>query len=262
MRASGRTSRGLVREANEDAFLRADDVRLFVVADGMGGHAAGEVASRLAVEAIEAEIRRTAGVQDVAWPIEVDARRSRDANRMLSALYLANERVFRAAARDQALAGMGTTVVGALLADAEDRVVIGHAGDSRLYLHADGELTLLTRDDSWLEMAFDNGLLGAVDALASHPNRHQLTNALGVRERAELHVEERPLSGRGVLLLCTDGLHAFVDHETMEAIVGEDEDLERVADRLVEAALDRGGRDNVTVLLVGFDAEAARRQVA
>jgi protein phosphatase len=254
MRACGLTSPGLVRGNNEDAFLCDDARRLFVVADGMGGHAAGEVASRLAIESIVAffagpettELGRPAGGTIT----------SAEAERLRQAISVANARVFHAAQEDPAWAGMGTTVVAARLADSEDRVVIAHVGDSRLYVFADGELTLLTRDDSWAELAWSRQLEGVPISPAGLPNRNVLTSVLGVRPEVTVHVEERTLPRPGLLLLCSDGLHAYVPHADIENILLEagssPEDGVRA---LVAAALARGGPDNVTAVAVAYGME-------
>jgi protein phosphatase len=257
MRACGLTSPGLVRGNNEDAFLCDSTRRLFVVADGMGGHAAGEVASRLAIESIgeffngpeTTQLDRPAGGATLA---------SAEGDRLRQAVSVANARVFQAAQHDPAYSGMGTTVVAARLADSEDRVIVAHVGDSRLYVFAEGELTLLTRDDSWAELAWSRQLDGVPMSSAGLPNRNVLTSVLGVRPDVTVHVEERTLPRPGLLLLCSDGLHAYVPHADIENILlagGGPEDSVRA---LVDAALARGGPDNVTAVAVayGFDTSA------
>ena len=138
---------GPVRKNNEDSWAVEDDLQLYVVADGMGGHSAGEVASRLAVEALVGFIRRSHEDTDVSWPYGVDPTLSLQANRLRTAINLANRRVFRAAESHDDYTGMGTTVVAALVA--RDRLIVGSVGDSRLYLLSRGVLAQLTKDDTW-----------------------------------------------------------------------------------------------------------------
>lgn len=256
MRASALTWSGLVRETNEDAYLKAEDIGLFAVADGMGGHRAGEVASRMAIEAIEEFMRAPAGSNGFAGADDRVAGLSDEASRLRAAHVAANARVHGAANEHADRAGMGTTIVSAWVLERERRLVVCHAGDSRLYLFARGELTQLTRDDSFLEFALDSAEFPDVQAIANHPDRRTLVNALGVRSEVDIHVDERPITGPGVLLLCTDGLHGSVDHDAMESVLGA-YDIERAGAELVRAAHAGGGRDNVTVLLVALDAPGA-----
>src|SRR5215510_8979017 len=147
IRAAAVSDVGRVRKTNEDTFLSDPEARLFIVADGMGGHGAGEVASKLAVEATAGFIRRSASDTDFSWPYGLDGTLTFDANRLRTAIHLANRRVFRAAESNDDYSGMGTTIVG-LLANST-RVAIGHVGDSRLYLLRRGKIEQLTQDHSW-----------------------------------------------------------------------------------------------------------------
>jgi len=150
LRAHGISDVGTTRKTNEDSLFSDEALGLFVVADGMGGHAAGEVASRLAVEAVEGFIRRSHSDRDFSWPYGIDASLGYDGNRLRTAINLANRRVFRAAESHDDYTGMGSTVVAALVAGR--RLSIGSVGDSRLYLWSDSTLTLLTDDDTWVGM--------------------------------------------------------------------------------------------------------------
>ncbi len=147
VRASGVSDVGRVRKTNEDTYVSEPEIRLFAVADGMGGHGAGEVASRLAIEAISAFIRRSSEDTDFSWPYGIDQTLSMDGNRLRTAIHLANRRIFRAAESNDDYNGMGTTIVGLLVNGS--RMSIGHVGDSRLYLLRSGSLEQLTDDDSW-----------------------------------------------------------------------------------------------------------------
>jgi PPM family protein phosphatase len=248
LRAHGISDPGTTRKTNEDSLFADESLGLFIVADGMGGHAAGEIASRLAIEAVEGFIRRSHADQDFSWPYGIDSSLGYDANRLRTAISLANRRVFRAAEAHDDYTGMGSTVVAALVAGR--RVAIGSVGDSRLYLWSNSTLTLLTQDDTWVGMlrAQNAGIDPAV--LARHPMRHVLTNVLGAREEITVHVSERDLRDGDVLLLCSDGLHGPVPEDVIAARLLAARDLPETARGLVQEALDRGGRDNVTVLLV------------
>ena len=246
-RAVGLTDKGLVRKGNEDAFACADDLGLFVVADGMGGHNAGEVASTLAVEAVVGFVRRSSESDEFSWPYGIDPELSLDGNRLKTAIHLANRRVFRAAEGHDDYSGMGTTVVTALIVGRT--LIVGHVGDSRLYMRTGGELQRVTKDDSWAATILAHEIVDK-SAIAQHPMRNVLTNVLGARERTEIHMAEVGLRGDELLLLCTDGLHNALDDESIARLLNAAGDLDAIAEGLVGAALEAGSRDNVTVLLV------------
>jgi protein phosphatase len=248
IQAFGLSDVGRVRKGNEDSFACDESLRLFIVADGMGGHNAGEVASRLAVEAMVGFIKRTAGEGEWSWPYGVDPNLSYDANRLRTAIYLANRRVFRAAEDRDDYTGMGTTVVAVIVT--EGSAVVGHVGDSRVYLYGDGELHRLTQDDSWAATVLPQELGNDAAAIARHPMRNVLTNVLGVREQTQIHLNEFALKGNETLLLCSDGLHGSLDDVNIATIIGNGRDLQATARTLVESALDGGSRDNVTALLI------------
>ena len=253
VRASGLSDVGRVRQTNEDAFVADPDVGLFAVADGMGGHGAGEVASRLAIEAVSAFIRRSAENTDFSWPCDIDRALSFDSNRLRSAIYLANRHIFRASETNAEYRGMGTTIVGLLVNGS--RMSIGHVGDSRLYVFDGGKLEQVTQDDSWVAtiLARDPNI-GPAD-IARHPMRHVLTSVLGVREHVDIHITERDLKGGEVILLCSDGLHGVMDSDAVRDVLLGAGDVEGAARQLVETAMVRGSRDNVTALIVRYEAE-------
>jgi protein phosphatase len=247
----GLSDSGPVRKGNEDAFACISELGLFVVADGMGGHNAGEIASKLAVEAIVGFIRRTAQSDEFSWPYGIDPLLSLDANRLKTAIHLANRRVFREAEAHDDYSGMGTTVVSALVAG--KKLVVAHVGDSRLYLRTNGALRRFTKDDSWAATILAQEL-GDKAAVAKHPMRNVLTNVLGAREHTEVHVAEVELSGDELLLLCSDGLHSVLEDDEIARQLENPElenpgALDAAAERLVSAAIGAGTRDNVTVVL-------------
>jgi PPM family protein phosphatase len=244
---------GPVRKNNEDSFVLDHDLQVFAVADGMGGHSAGEVASRLAAEALLGFVRRThAATEDVSWPYGIDPTMSYHANRLRTAMHLANRRVFRAAESHDDYTGMGTTVVTVLVAGA--RAVVGNVGDSRAYLLAGGRLSQLTQDDTWAATILaQQGEGASAEALAHHPMRHVLTSVVGAREDVTSHVSEFDLRGGETLLLCSDGLHGVLDDDRLQAILEAEPDVRGAAERLVRAALDAGTRDNVTAIVVRYE---------
>ena len=248
--ASAVSDVGRIRKTNEDAYVADPAVGLFAVADGMGGHDAGEVASGLAIDAITSFIRRSAGDNDFSWPYGIAPNLSYDANRLRTAIHLANRRIFRTAESNDDYSGMGTTIVAMLVS--EGRMAVGHVGDSRLYLVRQGAAQQMTEDDSWAAtiLAHDPRL-NAAD-IAKHPMRNVLTNVLGAREHVDVHLSEHELRPGDTILLCSDGLHGALEIEDLSSIIGAERDLQRVPRQLVDAALDRGSRDNVTALIVRY----------
>ena len=247
LRAAAATDRGPVRKTNEDSFFCDETLGLFLVADGMGGHAAGEVASKMSVESIASFIRRSHEENEYSWPYGVDPRLSLNANRLRTAIHIANRRVYRVAEAHDDYTGMGTTVVAVLACDGH--TVIGHIGDSRLYLFSRGTLTQVTQDDSWAATVLGLPAMADQAALAHHPMRNVLTNVLGAREETEVHLQERRLNAGDCVLLCSDGLHSVVDDETIASILGAHDGRGEAAGALVQEALARGCRDNVTTLV-------------
>jgi len=234
-----------VRRTNEDALFIDESLGLLIVADGMGGHAAGEVASRLAVEAVVGFIRRTTEDHEQSWPYGIDSTLSFNANRLRTAVHLANRRVFREAESHDDYTGMGTTIVAALVLD--NVLSIAHVGDSRLYHASDSQLVQLTRDDSWSARVLVQP--GAAATAEPHPMRHVLTNVLGARDTTDIHVQERQVAPGDLFLLCTDGLHGSLEDQAIHELLSPRSSMERTAEALVRAALERGSRDNVTALV-------------
>ena len=232
---------GSVRQFNEDSVAADPDSGLAVLADGMGGHRAGEVASRMAAEIVFHGLRA-----DVA-----EFRSNQGSHSPLQALdksiNRANNAIFEAARKEPGYNGMGTTLAVALFHD--NQVALGHIGDSRIYRLRGGRLDLLTRDDSLVREEIDRGLISAADAGGSH-NRSLVTRALGIDGSVRPHLAEDAARSGDVYLLCTDGLHDLVDDSDIELIVdGLKSNLPLAAGHLVQAAKDNGGFDNVSVIL-------------
>jgi protein phosphatase len=251
--AYGFSDAGRVRKVNEDRFVSDLDLRLFAVADGMGGHQAGEVASQLAIEALTAFIKLSVSDSDLTWPYGIDPNLSFDGNRLRTAICLANRRVFRAAESTDDYAGMGTTLVGMLVNGPQ--VVIGSVGDSRLYLLSKNGLQQLTVDDSWAAKILAQDPSLRPDEISSHPMRNVLTNVLGARESVDVSVHERQLAPGDMLLLCSDGLHGVLSPAAILHVLKTTPAFDAVPRKLVTTALDQGSRDNVTALVVRYEAD-------
>ena len=246
--AHGVTHTGHVRETNEDTLLIDLDLGLFLVADGMGGHVAGEVAARLAADTIRSFVARSREGGKCTWPFGIDPDFSFAANQLRTAVRLANRRVFRASESRDEYTGMGSTVVAALIEG--DQLAFAGVGDSRIYAYTDASLTQLTSDDSWVATVLAHDPEVDPASLATHPMRHVLTNALGARDKTEVEIGERTLADGEVLLLCSDGLYGGLDNATLADIMGSGAEVAVAVQRLLDAALERGGKDNITALLL------------
>jgi protein phosphatase len=251
VRCEARSDVGRKRKGNEDALFLNPEQSLYVVADGMGGHAAGEVASRVAVDAINEFVALTAGSEEITWPFGLDESISYDGNRLKTAIRHANRKVLEAMRESAEYEGMATTVA-AVLVD-EDVANIAHVGDSRIYLWSEGELEQLTSDHSWVNEQIQNGVISPEQA-RSHPLRNVVTRALGGRPDLVVDVQARRVARGDVLLLCSDGLTTMIPDEGISAILARSQgDVERAAQELVDEANARGGEDNITVVLLRFE---------
>jgi len=248
-----RSDPGLKRTSNEDSYSTRADVGLFVVADGMGGHVAGEVASRVAVEAIEAFIQETAGAdKNRTWPFPFDPSVSLESNRLRAAFRLANRKIASAIADSQDLRGMATTASAVLLGP--QGASVAHVGDSRVYVLRDARLEQITHDHSWVEEQVRAGTLSPT-AARQHPWRNVVTRALSGGEDPEVDVTEvAPRPGERYLL-CSDGLFTVVPDARIAELLGDNTaSLEEISRALVEAANEAGGPDNITALILQIDA--------
>lgn len=247
LKAAGLTHVGRQRQHNEDSYLVEQDAHLFLVADGMGGHAAGEIASRIAVDSISEFILHTKE-DDGTWPHAYDEHYKRSTNRLMAAVRLANTRVLEAMRKDARLRGMGTTVV-ACLAEA-DTMSFAHVGDSRAYMIRNNQLSRITNDHSWVFEQVQAGMLTEAEA-EKHPLRNVITRALGGALQVSPDASEIEMKPGDVFLLCSDGLTGMVpEDEILRVVTQSNGDIQRACERLIEAANERGGLDNVTAILV------------
>jgi protein phosphatase len=244
------TDVGRKRKGNEDSHFVNPEQHLFVVADGMGGHAAGEVASRIAVESINEFICLTGGDEEITWPFGLDENISYDGNRLKTAIRFANKRVIEATREKTEYEGMATTVAAVLVDDTVAN--LGHVGDSRVYLFRGEGVRQLTSDHSWVNEQLLSGVISA-DQARTHPLRNVVTRALGGKADLQVEMQVHKIETGDVLLLCSDGLTTMLPDEEMGKLVrGAGDDLREAAEALVAAANDRGGEDNITVVLLGF----------
>ncbi len=246
--AAGRTEVGCVRKHNEDNFLVDPELGLFVVADGLGGHAAGEVASRIVVDKVGQFIQHTVE-RDHTWPVEYDTALPYDGNRLKAALLLADQGILNDIRSNPERESMGSTVVACLVNG--ETVTLVHVGDSRAYLLNKDGIQQVTRDHSWVAEQVANGILTPEEA-RRHPFRNVITQALGNGGDLDISVREIQVKELDRILLCSDGLSGMVLDEEIWDIVQKSSDMEEAAGNLVSKAMANGGEDNITVVIVAF----------
>ena len=247
---AARTDPGRRRENNEDSVCTREDLGLFIVADGMGGHVAGEIASRLVVQEVERFVAAASSAAAGHAPSLGGTGSAGD--RLAAALVEANRLLAARIAEDAALEGMATTAV-ALLAEAED-IALAHVGDSRAYRWRAGQLTQLTSDHSWVEEQVRAGRLTAT-AARRHPWRHVVTRAVSGGADIEVEVSALAVEQGDRILLCSDGLSTVVADSGIGEVLGMDGPAGEACDELVRRANAAGGPDNVTVVLIEAHAE-------
>jgi PPM family protein phosphatase len=247
--AFGLTDVGKKRKHNEDAYALDETEGLFIVADGMGGHAAGEVAAKITVETIGEFIAATRQKEEATWPFKYNHELAFNSNRLAIAIEKANERVMSAVAAQPWLKGMGTTVVAGLLN--EKILSLAHVGDSRAYRYRGGELTRLTDDHSWVHEQVSAGIL-TEDEAKTHPLKNVVTRALGGGPSVSPDLREMEFVIGDAFLFCSDGLTTMLSDEEIRDTVAADEtkDAQAMCQGLVDLANEKGGVDNITVVFV------------
>jgi len=248
IRYAAKTDVGMKRTHNEDYFSLIEDEQLFIVADGMGGHASGEVASKMAAETIGEFYQRTREDEDATWPYKMDRSLSYIENRLVCGIRLANLRIFETASRDIRYKGMGTTMVSSLVCG--DKIYCGHVGDSRCYRVRDSEISQLTRDHSLLEDYKEAKPDMTEEEERNFPHKNVITRALGMRETVQVDIQGHQIKSGDVYLLCSDGLSGMVTDPQICDIVSRSKSLERAVAELVDQANRAGGTDNITTLLL------------
>ncbi len=230
------TSQGRVRTSNEDSFAAEPDCGLFLVADGMGGHAAGEIASRIAATAVQEFV--ASGHESAASMDDL----------LLGAAHAANDRIYEAQCEKPELSGMGSTLTA--LAFSDSTYHIAHVGDSRAYLLRDGVLDQLTRDHSLVWHLFENGVLRK-NELSSHPQKNLITRSIGPHLSVEVDIECGEACVGDVFLLCSDGLTDVLSDEDLRRMLSNSSvSAQEIGDELVSTANARGGPDNITVIVI------------
>jgi PPM family protein phosphatase len=243
------TNPGRKRARNEDLPVSDAELGLFLVIDGMGGHARGDVASQLIGETVHQFIKDTADDREKTWPFAFDPHVSYNWNRMTTAVTMADSILAQRIQENEQLRGMGATMTGALIGG--DSAVISHVGDCRTYLIRDGQIEQLTQDHSWVAEQVRNGAMDRLEA-KRHPMRNVVTRAVaGLEENFRIDVRELPMQSGDRLLLCSDGLHGLTaDEELLEYVNRSETDPQAACDALVALANERGAPDNVTVIIV------------
>lgn len=251
IQAAGSTDVGCVRKHNEDSFLVDADLGLFVVADGLGGHAAGEVASRIVVETVASFVGATLE-KDRTWPVEYDPTLTYDGNRLKMALLLSDQAIAEDIRRNPERETMGSTVVAGLAHGSQ--ITLAHVGDSRAYILGPDGIRQVTRDHSWVAEQVANGVLTPSEARV-HPFRNVITQALGNGGELDVEIQALELSTSERLLLCSDGLSGMIGDRQIWEIVAGASDFSSALKSLIDTARQHGGEDNITAILVGWEAD-------
>ena len=253
VRFAGATHIGRKRDHNEDSFSLPENERLAIVADGMGGHASGEVASRLAVELISDHFAETGKQQTLTWPYKVDRDLRTHVNRMTTGIMLSNLEIWERSQREQRFKGMGTTCVALYFLD--DAIIIGHVGDSRVYRSRDNKITQLTEDHSLINDYIRMKRVTPEEA-ENWPHKNVIVRALGMKESVQVDIiTEKPHIG-DTILMCSDGLTGMLKDDQMQHILMAERDLDRAVEKLIDAANEEGGVDNISVVLARVEPEA------
>ncbi len=251
MVSAGRTDVGVKRAHNEDNFLTLPEENVYAVADGMGGHSSGEIASQIAIEGISNFFKATRQDEDITWPYKMDKNRPYDENRFVMSVKLANLRIFEASQREARYRGMGTTVAGMNFLDGD--ILVAHVGDSRVYRIRNKQITQITEDHSLLNDYIKAKKL-TPEEIENFPHKNVIVRALGMKETVLVDLSRHTLQEGDVYLACSDGLSGMVTDEQMLDIVVKSTDLEQAAKMLIETANKAGGVDNITVILSRIEA--------
>ena len=250
---SARSDLGLKRKINEDSFLADDDMGLFMVLDGIGGHLAGEVASNLGLNTIKENVRRTLTDKRFAGNKNL----SREAQILNDSLLLANKVIQEAANSQHEYLGMGTTVASLLLG--KNNIAIAHAGDSRIYLIRENSIKQLTEDHSWVVVQLKRGIITAEEARKSEM-KNIITRALGAEKLLSPSINELIPFNNDLFLICSDGLTDLIsDEEILEIIIKSRHDLNHAVQKLIDKANEKGGKDNITVILVNIECRSKNK---
>lgn len=246
---AGTTHVGMKRNHNEDNYLVAPEENLFCVADGMGGHSSGEIASKIAVEELGEFFRMTSRDGDATWPFKMDKSRNYDENRLATGIKLANKSIFEKANNEAKYKGMGTTIVSVHFVN--NTAYVGHVGDSRVYFFRNGVLTQVTEDHSLLNDYLKAKKL-TPEEIEHFPHKNVIVRALGMKETVQVDVSRIDSQSGDIFLLCSDGLSGMVSDAQIQEILARTTDLEKACTQLIDMANAAGGTDNVTCVLARY----------
>ncbi|PTL77872.1 Stp1/IreP family PP2C-type Ser/Thr phosphatase [Vitiosangium sp. GDMCC 1.1324] len=248
---AGHTHVGMKRNHNEDNYLILTDENLCCVADGMGGHSSGEIASKIAVDELAEFFRMTSRDQDATWPFKMEKSRNYDENRLATGIKLANKSIFEKASSDSKYKGMGTTIVSVHFA--QDSAYVGHVGDSRVYFFRQGVLKQITEDHSLLNDYLKAKKL-TPEEIENFPHKNVIVRALGMKELVQVDVAKVEPQQGDIFLLCSDGLSGMVTDPQMQEILARTPELDKACSQLIDLANAAGGNDNVTCVLARYHA--------
>jgi serine/threonine protein phosphatase PrpC len=252
IRYAGSSHVGMKRAHNEDNFFLLAEENLYIVADGMGGHASGEVASQIAVETLANFFIDTARDKEITWPYRENRSVAYEENRLITGIMLANRRIYETAQSNARYKGMGTTIVS--FTCGPQGAYMGHVGDSRGYRIRDAQIEQVTEDHSLLNDYLKVHKLSAED-IEHFPHKNVIVRALGMKETVAVEVHKFSVRPGDVFLLCSDGLSGMMaDAEILAIVQASGKDLEKACRELIEGANAHGGQDNITVVLVEFAA--------
>ncbi|MEO7113879.1 MAG: Stp1/IreP family PP2C-type Ser/Thr phosphatase [Polyangiaceae bacterium] len=249
--AAGLSDVGLQREHNEDSFVVLKEYDLFVVADGMGGHRAGDVASKLATETISEFFKSTAN-EDVTWPFHFDTNLSEEENRLLTGIRVANRQIFERSTRSREYHGMGTTVVGAMFSPSKKRMYIGHVGDSRCYRVREGKIEQLTRDHSLIN-DYLLAMPDLTDEQRSELPKNVITRALGMQDQVVVDLQHDDPHPGDIYILCSDGLSGMIEDAEIQNIIQRAPNIGDACRELIAKANEHGGEDNITAVVIKIE---------
>jgi serine/threonine protein phosphatase PrpC len=255
-RFAGMTDVGLLREHNEDSLVLLPEHGVIAVADGMGGHRSGDVASQLAVSTLTDFFTVIVG-RDGTWPFPADPTLSDEENYIVTSLRLANRRIFDRSLRTMADFGMGTTIVAAIFTPEGDKISVGHVGDSRCYRMRAGEIVQMTRDHSLISDARHMAPWMTPEEIRQLPP-NVITRALGIREDVLVDLASEATELGDVYLLCSDGLSGMMTDEQILETVTQTPDLDEACKTLIDRANFFGGTDNITAILARVEEGSGR----
>lgn len=232
-----------------------EELGIFVVADGMGGHRHGELAAELAIATLQYYLGSSRNLKELTWPFGYNFKLSLEANRLVTGILLANRQIWKQSVDAPEYAGMGSTIAAVLINGT--RAAVANVGDSRGYLFRDGKLSQLTVDDTWLNAVLQRDLVSE-EALRNHPMRDVLTQAAGSQNDLEVHTADVDLEPDDMLLLCSDGLHGVVAEEGIVATLRSHDSIHQKVAVLREAARAGGAPDNISCILLRYAPDAPR----